>query len=93
MTWARGSIQTIRGLVSSEWRRHEESLILDVSVPPGATATVHIPAGSLEQVHEGAPGQSAASAKGVRAARYEDGEAVLEVESGSYRFESAGFRK
>ena len=55
-------------------------------MPPGSTATVHVPTAADDAVLEGdAP---AATSRGVKPLRRENDRAVFEVESGRYRFTS-----
>jgi len=86
ITWARATHESPRGLVSSEWKREDGKLTLDVTIPVGATAAVFMPAKNPSTVMES--GVPAAQAKGVRALRggAACNEAVFEVESGHYVF-------
>ena len=43
LNWASGTIETIRGKVSSTWSRLPGGIRLDVTIPPGADATVLVP--------------------------------------------------
>ena len=45
LTWAKAKLETGNGTAGSQWRIEGESLILDVSVPKGSTATVIVPEG------------------------------------------------
>ena len=36
-------VKTVRGLISSRWRKTAGGLTLDVLIPPNATAVVHVP--------------------------------------------------
>ncbi|MFI5607960.1 family 78 glycoside hydrolase catalytic domain [Amycolatopsis sp. NPDC051903] len=49
--WARHD--TPYGEASVSWRRSSGRLTLDLVVPPGATATVHVPGGPIEHVRHG----------------------------------------
>ena len=85
LTWTRGSYHSIRGRIDVSWRQPSAATFsLDVTVPPGVTATVFVPARDAAQVSEGAG--PAARAAGVRFVRMEGGAAVFEVGSGQYRF-------
>jgi alpha-L-rhamnosidase len=75
-----------RGPVALAWRRTASALHLDVTVPPNATAEVHVPASGPDAVSEG--GRPAGEAEGVRFERMADGHAVYAVGSGAYRFVS-----
>jgi alpha-L-rhamnosidase len=73
-----------RGRVALAWRRTPSGLELDVTVPPNATAEVHVPATGPDMVTEG--GRPAGEAEGVRFERSLGGYAVYSVGSGAYRF-------
>ncbi|MGW0712148.1 alpha-L-rhamnosidase C-terminal domain-containing protein [Streptomyces sp. NPDC002643] len=46
LTSARASVATPYGAASSSWRRDGETITLDVTVPPGSTARVHVGTGA-----------------------------------------------
>ncbi|MBP7825545.1 MAG: family 78 glycoside hydrolase catalytic domain [Verrucomicrobia bacterium] len=75
------------GLISSEWKRNGNRFDWQIKVPPNTTATVHVPATSLEGVTEGR--SPAMKARGIKGFRYENRAAVFEVESGTYQFASS----
>jgi hypothetical protein len=81
---ASASYDSIRGLISSSWKRDAAAFTLNVTIPPGVTADVYVPSNSADSVTEG--GQAAASAAGVKFVREENGEAVFAVGSGHYQF-------
>jgi alpha-L-rhamnosidase len=74
---ARAEIQSVRGTVSSSWRRTARGLALTVRVPPGTSATVHVP--SLGSAPAQAP-------RGARFLGDRDGFAVYDVGPGSWSF-------
>ena len=78
--------RSVRGPIRSAWRRDGEALRMDVAVPPGVAATVHVPAASADAVREG--GTSARDAEGVLFVRMENGRAVFDVGGGTYHFET-----
>ena len=86
MDWARAATQTPYGRVSSDWRRDGRTLTLDVDVPVGTTATIHVPAANPHAVREG--GDRLADADGVIDVRTEDGKVLVKVGSGRYSFTS-----
>ena len=43
LKWASGSLDTIRGTVTSSWTRSDNGLRLEVTIPVGSQAEVHIP--------------------------------------------------
>jgi alpha-L-rhamnosidase len=85
LTWAKGSYHSIRGRVDVGWRQPSaDAFSLDVTIPPGVTATIYVPARDAARVSEG--DGPAARAAGVTFVRMDDGAAVFEVGSGQYRF-------
>jgi alpha-L-rhamnosidase len=47
LAFAGATLETPYGRASSRWRRDEEELLLEVIVPPGSTAEVHLPSGEI----------------------------------------------
>lgn len=84
------SVQTTydstQGLIRSQWSLEGDQLTMRVSIPVGATATVHVPAGSVESVRES--GLPISEAPGVTEQGMQDGYAVFGVGSGDYVFTS-----
>jgi alpha-L-rhamnosidase len=79
--------ESVRGTISTAWSRVDGVLKLDVTVPPGATATVHVPTADPGGVRErGLPVREAA---GVRVAGVESGTLVCRLTSGDFHFTSA----
>ena len=88
LTFARARYRSPYGTIVSNWRLERGVLHLDVTVPPGTTATVHVPTSKPAAVTEGR--RPAAQSPGVRAdgVGVEKGKAVFEVDSGEYAFEA-----
>ena len=87
LTYAKGSVDTIHGLVSTEWHLLPNGVFtLDVTVPANTTATLTLPVKATAQVTES--GQPAHSAAGVLASKAVNGEPVLELGSGTYHFKT-----
>jgi alpha-L-rhamnosidase len=86
LDWAKTSYYSVRGPVISDWRKRGGRFELTVNVPVGATATVVLPARALDTVTES--GRPAAQARGVKVVQWQNGKAVVAVESGHFRFES-----
>jgi alpha-L-rhamnosidase len=84
LTDASATIDTDYGEARSAWRRNGERTVLDVDVPVNVVAEVHVPLAAGQEVRE--DGGPAADRPGIRFLRDEDGAAVYEVGSGSYRF-------
>jgi len=89
LTWAHGSLRTIRGDIRVDWAVADGRVRLGLTVPPGSTARVIVPTADPSGVTEG--GAPVAQAEGVRVVGTEKSPAgaMLEVASGSYQFESA----
>jgi len=75
------------GWIRSEWKRSGEQFDWKIEIPANTKATVHVPASKLERVTES--GKAIGKARGVNVLRMEDGQAVLQVGSGKYRFKSS----
>lgn len=86
VTWTKASYESIHGKVVCDWKREGHDFTLHATIPPNTTATVFIPASSVDAVSEG--GKSARTQAGVNFLRMEDGCAVFAVESGDYDFKS-----
>ncbi len=84
LSFVRASHHSMYGTIASAWKRAGGSFTLDVTVPPNTAATVWIPAKDVAAVTES--GRPAGSARGVKFVRAEGGNAVFEVESGTYSF-------
>ncbi|HEX2313883.1 MAG TPA: family 78 glycoside hydrolase catalytic domain, partial [Thermomonospora sp.] len=84
LTYAEGSTLTPHGRVAVRWRRTDGGLRLEVSVPVGSTAEIHVPAQAASAVTEsGAP---LTRARGVRVLGEGGGTVRIEAVSGSYTF-------
>lgn len=86
LQFARTHYDSIHGRIVSGWRKENGKLYLDLTVPAGTTATVHIPTSAANSVMEG--GRAAAQSQGVQAAGVEDKKAVFHLSSGRYQFVS-----
>jgi len=86
LSWARASVETVRGKISTFWSYGKDNYRLAVKLPVGSTARVHVRAREPGEVSEG--GRPAESSPGVRFIGMEGKHAVYGVGSGSYEFES-----
>ncbi|HEU5069822.1 MAG TPA: family 78 glycoside hydrolase catalytic domain [Verrucomicrobiae bacterium] len=82
--WVNATYDSIRGPITSRWRRAGRQFHLAVSIPGNCTATVYVPAADATAVTES--GRPADQAHGVRFLRMADGCAVFAVEAGHYKF-------
>ena len=85
--WVKAEYDSIHGRIVSQWKRGTGRFELNVTIPANTTATVFLPASNQAGITEG--GRGLAGIEGVKFLRMEGDRAVLEIESGSYRFESA----
>jgi alpha-L-rhamnosidase len=81
LTSASGSYVTPYGEVRTAWTRNADATVLDLTVPSGSTAEVHVP------VHRDASGAVIVpSANGAQLLRIDGDEAVFDAPSGTWRF-------
>lgn len=52
LTYAKGSLETNYGLVSSSWKIENNKLLLDVEVPANTNATIEFPTNKIETIKE-----------------------------------------
>jgi len=86
LTWVKCGYDSIHGKIVSNWRRDGNKLTMEVTIPVNTTAVVYVPAKDEAGVTEG--DKPVSKANGVKFLRMENGAAVYEVGSGSYRFQS-----
>ncbi|MGI5226352.1 family 78 glycoside hydrolase catalytic domain [Actinoallomurus sp. CA-142502] len=87
--WAEAAYDSARGRIAVRWRQDDDGFRLDVTVPPGATATVHVPGDDHAAVREGEhpAGESpGVEFVGIETAATGGKTLVYRVESGDYRF-------
>jgi alpha-L-rhamnosidase len=82
LTHARAEYDSVRGKISSAWKIEDDRFVLEVTIPPNTTATVHVP--STDGVSEG--GNPVEEAEGVEFLSADAEETVLEIGSGRYEF-------
>jgi len=78
------SYDSLYGPIRSAWEVSEDTLRLNVTIPPNTRATVYMPAPSMAHVQEG--GGPLGEAAGIRAVRQQGKDVVMEVLSGTYRW-------
>jgi alpha-L-rhamnosidase len=84
LSWARASYESARGTIAVHWVRTSRGLRLDVQVPPGASATVHLPTVDPGDVRES--GEPLDAAPGVRLLGIDPGVLRCRIGSGTYHF-------
>ncbi len=88
LTRARAELETGYGMAVSGWQRDGDRMVVTAVVPPNAHATIRLPGARLDQVMEGS--SPVASAVGVRGARQDGADVVVESGSGRYQFRYPG---
>ena len=92
LTFVEARLETVAGPVSSSWKRGDGTFALEIGIPAGATAEVHVPLpGPGARVLESGKtvwraGHEVAGVPGVKPAGDDDRSAVFEVGSGAYAF-------
>jgi alpha-L-rhamnosidase len=94
LTWVKAHHDSPYGRIVSNWKIETGNSkietgywILEITIPPNTTATVHVPAKDASAVTES--GKDIAKAKDIKFLRMENGAAVYEVGSGCYQFQSS----
>jgi hypothetical protein len=83
LTWAGADYDSARGRISSWWRRSADEFTLDVSIPPGCTASVFLPAKDSSAIREG---NKLLAKAGLCSILSGNGVCKVEIPSGSYHF-------
>jgi alpha-L-rhamnosidase len=91
--WAKASVKTVRGTVSSGWERTDDGLILEVGIPTNTTGTVVLPTQDWKNIRITEGGRSILDDRAAieshthiqKIKRYDDA-VNLDIESGRYRF-------
>lgn len=97
LRWASGSVDTLRGRVSSSWSRTEDTLRIKVTIPTGSEAEIHVPKLRLTSLAIRESGRPVWTNKafqpgvpGLSGARETDRAVIFDAGSGTYVFEVAG---
>jgi alpha-L-rhamnosidase len=97
LEYARASIKTVRGVVSSAWERNGNSLTLEVALPVNSRARVSVPKIGLKDVAVTENGKSVYRAgrfvkgvAGISSAEESEDYVTFDVGSGAYIFKLVG---
>ncbi|MCK5465461.1 MAG: hypothetical protein KAI95_20680, partial [Bacteroidales bacterium] len=71
---------------SIDWKKEGQNFIIDIEVPAGCTATVHVPALIVSKIKES--NKKPRHLPEVNFLKEEDGYAIYKVGSGKYQFTS-----
>ena len=85
LRWAKTSYRCVHGKIETSWKRELGKYTLDVTIPPGSTAAVYLPAINPDIKESDKP---AADAPGVTVMRAIGDRAYLTIGSGTYHFTS-----
>lgn len=77
LTWAKGSYNSIHGVIASSWKLENETFVLNVTVPVNTKATVTLPVNDTDCLIE---------SDGQRFKAQPNGHIAATIGSGSYRF-------
>jgi len=92
LDFVKASYNSFHGLIKSEWKNSVDQFEWKISIPANTSATVYIPANSVEEITES--GLSIANSKDIKFMKEDDGAVVLEIASGNYTFtRNKQFRK
>jgi alpha-L-rhamnosidase len=80
------SYQSISGEIISNWKYDGDDFYMEVKVPVNVSASIYVPATSLEQITEN--GVPAGKSSGLEYRGMEGGYALFKAGSGSYSFKS-----
>ena len=84
LTFVKATHRSPYGLIASDWQRRGANFDWQITVPPNTTATVYVPAKSLDRVYE--KGMFASNIRDVKFLGMKGGYAVFDVGSGKYHF-------
>jgi alpha-L-rhamnosidase len=85
LTWAKGQLESMYGVIASGWQLSEEGLMtMSVKIPPNTTASVHLPGAKESDVLEGGVVLSAAA--GISGVQALESGLMLTLGSGEYQF-------
>ncbi len=97
LEWASGTVDSVRGPITSDWRRNGSGLEWKVVVPFGSEAEIHMPRFNLRNIQITESGQSVwkndryqAGVAGITGAAQSGEEIVVTAGSGEYHFSLSG---
>jgi hypothetical protein len=87
LTFAKATVETLRGPVESGWKITDGKFLYTVKIPPNVTATAYIPETTPNDITES--GKPVHKASGVRMLNSDKKGATFELKSGAYQFASS----
>ncbi|MFJ4408491.1 family 78 glycoside hydrolase catalytic domain [Streptomyces sp. NPDC088910] len=86
LTSGQGTYESVYGTIGSSWKKTDQGMSLDITVPVNTTSRVSVPARNIEAVTEG--GTPITKAEGVSDVSVADGVVTFTVGSGTYAIHS-----
>ena len=93
ITSANGYFDTVYGRINSSWTLEDNAFHYQATVPANTTATLYLPAEKTTAVYESGKDITKEAVDGITYIGTENGEAIFELESGSYNFSSSVVNK
>jgi alpha-L-rhamnosidase len=84
LKFAKAEYHSIYGMISSGWRNENDSVEIDIQVPPNTTADVFMPTGKIGKIFES--GKPVKKLKEIQSVKLVDGKIILHIGSGKYFF-------
>jgi alpha-L-rhamnosidase len=86
LSWVSAKHDTPYGRIETKWKREGGNVFVDLIVPVGTTALVHLPlpGGDLSTIQD--DGRPVSQLTDIKHVRTVNGVAVLEISSGRYSF-------
>ena len=84
LQWVNCSYDSIRGKITSNWRKTDNSIIMDIEIPANTEATVHLPCSNPEAIKEN--NILASKVAGIEFERCENNASIYDIQSGKYHF-------
>ena len=81
LSWAKGTYNSVRGVISSDWTKSKDRFTLNVSIPANTTSEIWIKCKENGKILEGGKTLDPSYSP-----RYTNGYAVIDVGSGTYQF-------
>ncbi|TKG92899.1 alpha-L-rhamnosidase [Puteibacter caeruleilacunae] len=85
LTWAKSSYQSIKGLISSSWKQHDNLFSLDVEVPVNTQGLVRITANKEDKIYLDGHLKDSSQMKYISSPRFKGYE--IQIPSGKYHIE------
>ena len=84
LSFASASLQTCYGKVSSEWKKENGTIALNVEIPPNTTAVIFVPATNSNAVSES--GKQIDLYNEIKPIEVKNGYVIIKTGSGKYSF-------